>query len=285
MRARYTAAAFGALLGLASASRLARADVTVEACSSAYTKGQEERLAGRLFSAREAFEICADPSCPAVIVGDCRHWITEVEADLPTVRIHVTDAQGTAPPELHVFADGVGIPLADLAQPVILEAGPHLLRFEAAGYQPVELEKALRPADRELDVGVVMQPLNAAPPSAADSGAAQGAHAAASHPVPVLAVALASVGVVALAGSLYFGLSSHSRYEDLKSSCAPACNPSQADSVRSKALVSDVALLTGVAALGAAAWVYFSAAPARPPVALNVEPNAHGAALRFRVAF
>jgi hypothetical protein len=283
MRAGQTATAFGVLLSLASLSQIATADVTVEACSSAYTKGQEERLAGRLFSAREAFKVCADAACPAVIVGDCSHWITEVEADLPTVRIRVTDAKGAPVDNLQVFADGSVIATPDLARPVILEAGPHVLRFEAAGYQMVELERALRPADRELEVAVVMRP-NLPPAGSANSD--EGAPAATSRPVPVLAVTLASVGVVALAGSLYFGLRSHSQYEDLKSSCAPMCNPSQADSVRSKALISDVALITSAAAFGAAAWVYFSSKPSQAPVAgLNVEPSRHGADVHLRVTF
>src|SRR4051794_16663268 len=72
-----------AFLSLTTLAASARA-VSVEACSDAYTKGQEERLAGRLLSAREQFRLCRDPTCPSAVVPDCTRWIAEVEADLPT---------------------------------------------------------------------------------------------------------------------------------------------------------------------------------------------------------
>jgi hypothetical protein len=276
MRAQQIGAAFSALLSVLCVGQAARADASSEACSSAYTKGQEDRLAGRLYSAREAFKVCEEASCPAALAADCKHWKAEVEADLPTIRVKVTNAQGAAIEHPQLFSDGVSVPEAALAQPVILEAGPHVLRVEAAGYRALEVEKALRPSDREIEVVLVMHALDEPAPSGAKPG----------HPVPALAIALASVGVVALGSSLYFGLSSHNQYEDLKSKCAPYCPQSDADSVRSKALISDVALLTSAAAFGAAAWLFFGATPDRPPAAaLKLEPSARGAGLRLHVAF
>ena len=286
MRARPTATAFTLLLAAASSSQVAGAAGSADACSSAYTKGQEDRLAGRLFSAREAFKVCASASCPSAIAGDCARWKTEVEADLPTVRLKVTDAQGAPIANLRLSADGLAMPDAVLTRPVILEAGPHVLRFEARDFRPLEVERALRPTARELEVAVVMHRLSEPLP---ESGKPTGAHTApnpAGPSVPALAVALASVGVVALGGSLYFGLRSHAQYEDLKTSCAPLCDPKQADSVRSNALISDVALLTSAAAFGAAAWVYFSSGSDRHlAAALNVQPSEQGAVVRLRVAF
>src|SRR5450432_3815483 len=202
MRAVPTAAAFSLLLATASAG----AEVSADACSSAYTKGQEDRLAGRLFSAREAFKVCAGASCPGAIAADCRHWKSEVEADLPTVRLKVTDAQGAPIANLTLSADGIGMPDIVLTQPVILEAGQHVLRFEATDFRPVEVERALRPTDRELEVAVVMHRLSEPLPEAGKRAGAREAPDSAGHGVPVLAVALASVGVVALGGALYFGL-------------------------------------------------------------------------------
>jgi hypothetical protein len=286
MRVLRSGAGFGLLLSLLSVSGLAGGQSSVEACASAYAKGQEDRLAGRLFNARAAFQVCAEAACPAAIARDCAHFQAEVEQDLPTVRLRVTDVHGARVEQLRVFADGASVPETSLARPIILEAGPHVLRFEAKDCRPVEVTSALRPTDRELEIAVVLhrpsEPLPSAPkpisaPEAANSGA---------RGVPALAVALAGLGAVALGGSLYFGLRSHEQYEDLKASCAPMCNPSQADAVRSNALISDVALLTGAAALGSAAWVYFSARPAQPSIAaVNVAPSAHGAGVRLRVAF
>jgi hypothetical protein len=276
MRPRQIVAAFSALCGVLCIVQGARADASSEACSSAYTKGEEDRLAGRLYSAREAFKVCEEASCPVALAADCKQWKAEVEADLPTIRLKATNVQGAAIEHLQLFSDRVSVPEAALARPVILEAGPHVLRFEAAGYRAVEVETALRPSDREIEIAVVMHALDEPTPGAAKRG----------HRVPTLAVALAGVGVVALGSSLYFGLRSHNQYEDLRSKCSPHCAQSEADSVRSKALISDIALLTSGAAFGAAAWLFFSSTPDRPPVAaLNLVPNARGAGLRLHFAF
>ncbi len=259
-------------LGVLSISAPVRAE-SAEACSSAYTKGQEDRLAGRLYGARQAFKSCAEPRCPAAVVRDCKRWATEVEADLPTARLHITSPSGERIANVHALADGVPLTATELEQPLILEAGPHLLRFEAAGYRPLELQTALRPTDRELSVAVVLHALDERP-------------AQAPKRVPVLALALAGVGALALGSSLYFGLRSHREYEDLRASCAPACNPARADALRSNAVVSDVALVAGVGALAAAAWVYVGSRSTPSAVtALKLEPAVGGARVRLRVSF
>ena len=281
MSARSLAAAVSSFIAVLSCAAGARAELSAESCSSAYARGQEERLAGRLFSARSAFKTCTDATCSAAVSADCRRWVTEVEADLPTVRLRVQDTHGAALEALSVSSDGVNIPQAELSQPVILEAGPHLLRFEAPGYQPLELEKALRPADRELAVNVVLHSLNEVVPAAPATPSA-----GASSAIPAWAIVFASAGVAALGTSVYFGLSARNQNEDLKASCAPVCTQSQADSVHSKALISDIALLTSAAAFGAAAWVYLSRGPSQPAVAaLSFEPRRDAAAVHLHIAF
>ena len=273
----------GSLASWVLASGVAHAEVSVDVCSDAYTKGQEERLAGRLFSAREQFEVCSDSSCPKAFVRDCLRWLTEVEADLPSLLVRVTDTAGRTPDGLSVFFDGRAVAVEALEQPLVTSAGPHVLRFEAPGYQPVELSPALRPEDRKLKVNALMR-LEAAvdtpavTPSVSDAPKSKG--------VPVATLTFASIGVVALGGSLYFGLSAKSRYDDLKAHCAPTCSQSQIDSVHSKAVISDIALATSVVAFGAAAWFYFSAKPDdRGSTALRIEPSPQGARAQLRVVF
>ena len=275
-------ASFGLLAGAA------RADVSVEACSDAYTKGQEERLAGHLYSARTLLNVCSDPTCPTAIVRDCERWVTEVAADLPTVLVHATDAAGRPINDLKITVDGANVAVADLAKPFVLDVGQHVLRFEAAGYEPLEVQPSLRPRDHEVPVNAVLH-LNAPPQSVAlaplPGNAAQSSNQP-SKPVPVAAVALASVGVVALGTSIYFGLSAKSKYDDLKAECAPNCSQSSADSVHTKAVVSDVALGATIVAFGAAAWFYFGASPnPQSATALGVEPTRDGARARLRIAF
>jgi hypothetical protein len=106
------------------------------------------------------------------------------------------------------------------------------------------------------------------------------------HALPAAAIAFAGVGVVALGSSLVFGLSAKSKYDNLKTTCAPTCAESQVDSVHTKAVVSDVALATSALAFGMAAYFYFSAEPEKAgATALAVEPSLNGARARLRVSF
>jgi len=253
MSARFVTAALVASLGM-STGATASAQVSSEACASAYARGQEDRLAGRLFAARTAFQQCAADTCPQPSARDCQRWVREVEADLPTARIRVHDAQGKDIAGLAVSADGVTLSASALAGAVILEAGPHQLRVEAPGYAAQTVETALRPTDRELPVEIVLHPIGE--PTAKPNLDAP------ARPVPALAVAFAGVGVLALGSSLYFGLRAHSQYQALKESCAPRCSDSDAHSVHRKALAADVSLLVSAAALGAATWLYLSRGPA-----------------------
>ena len=279
MPARSLAAAVSFLvsLSMAASATTAHAEISSETCSSAYARGQEDRLAGRLFNARTAFGVCADPSCPTAPASDCKRWLAEVESDLPTIRLTVKNTAGASIAKLRVFSDGVLVPAADLSRPVILEAGPHLLRFDAPGYQTLELETALRPTDRELDVRVILQPPGPAKTEAPTSPP--------EDPAPTLALGLAGIGVVALGASAYFGLRAHAQFDDFESSCGHACTQSQADSVHTKALIADLALLTSVASFGAAAWIYFGRDTKHHTTALNVQSRPDGATLSVRVAF
>src|SRR6187402_996948 len=184
--------ALTATLGPAQAS--AQSAVKDASCANAYTQGQDDRLAGRLYAARTAFLSCAAATCPAVVASDCRRWASEVEADLPTIRIQVHDARGNVVQGARVWVDSAPLTTEQLAAPLVLEAGPHTLRFEAAGFAPLELQQALRPTDREIAVSAVLSPPVPAAPLAPRP----------SKPVPTGSWVLAGVGAVALGASGYF---------------------------------------------------------------------------------
>jgi hypothetical protein len=285
MRTRSLATPAVVLLSLLSVAATARAEQSVEACSDAYTLGQEERLAGHLYSAQKQFDLCADPSCPRAIVSDCERWSREVVSDLPTVLIRTTTASGQPVPGLKVTIDGAIVSPSHLVRPLVLDAGQHVLRFEAPGYEPLEIEPSLRARDHEVPISAVLRSI--AVVAGPSSRVASADHASASSgALPVAALTFVGVGVVALGTSVFFGLSAKNKYDDLKASCAPTCDPAQASSVHTKAVVSDMALATSVLAFGAAAYFYFSAEPERAgTTALGVEPVPNGARARLRVSF
>ncbi|HEX3850408.1 MAG TPA: hypothetical protein VHW01_05540, partial [Polyangiaceae bacterium] len=274
-----------ALLSLVSLAATARAEQSVEACSSAYTLGQEERLAGHLYSAQKQFDLCADPSCPRAIVSDCERWTREVVSDLPTVLITATTTSGQPMPGLKVTVDGAAVSSGQLLKPFMLDAGQHVLRFEAPGYESLEIEPSLRARDHEVPISAVLRPI--APVASPSSNVAGTDHASTpDRALPVTALTFAGIGVVALGTSVFFGIRAKNEYDDLKASCAPSCASSQASSVHTKAVVSDVALTTSVVAFGAAAYFYFSKQPEQAgATALGLEPTLNGARARLRVSF
>ena len=291
MKPQAALAVLVALLASSSASSVAHAEVTVQACSDAYTKGQEERLVGRLFSARAQFRSCDDSACPEAIVADCKRWTSEVEAELPSVFVTAANPRGDTIEGLSFTVDGTPIASDELTRPLVVDVGPHLFRFEAPGFEPLQLERSLKLEDRGLPINAMMQPVPAPTPAAplalpAERVIQPVAPTRAPHkPFPVAAVTFASVGALALGGSLYFGLSAQHQYHQLQATCAPTCAEEKRQSVDNQALISDVALAASAAALGAAAWFYFSSNAGQTSAAVGLEPQSGGAAMRLHLTF
>ena len=246
-------------------------------CATAYAKGQDDRLAGRLFDARSAFKRCAASTCADALVSDCARWVAEVEADLPTIVLRVVDTHGHALSDVRVFADGAAVLPSELSRPLVLEAGPHSIRLEATGYEAVVVQTALRPTDRELEVRATLYtPGEKAPVALRKSPKARA--------VPTLSLALMGVGAVALGTSAYLGISARNQYDKLEETCSPNCRRADVDAMESKALGSDIALATSLVALGAAAWIYFGSSDA-PEAALLVSPRPTGGDARLQLTF
>ena len=67
---------------------------------------------------------------------------------------------------------------------------------------------------------------------------------------------LGGVGLLAIGSFAYFGALGKGKEGDLKERCAPACDQSEADSVKRLYLIADVSLVVGAAALGAGVYLY-----------------------------
>jgi len=186
---------------------------------------------------------------------------------------------------LQARIDGARLTPEELGHPVVVDAGPHVFRLEAPGYGAQQIEHSMRPEDREFPIRAVLHPPRLHDQSPVASSPPAPNAQTTPTPFPIAAVSLAGVGVVALGGAVYFGISAKHRYDQLAAECAPRCTAAQGDSVRSKVLLSDIALATSLVAFGASALFYFSAKPDAQATALSVEPRADGAYLRLRFAF
>ncbi|HEY3666707.1 MAG TPA: hypothetical protein VGL19_11925, partial [Polyangiaceae bacterium] len=217
--------------------------------------------------------------------SDCERWTSEVVLDLPTVLITTTSVSGQTVPGLKVTADGVLVSASQLQKPLVLDSGQHVLRFEAPGYEPLQIEPSLRARDHDVPVAAMLRPIALVSSPGPTRAKAEPAPAS-SQALPVAALTLTGVGAIALGTSIFFGVTAKSKYDELKASCAPRCDASQAYAVHTRAVVSDVALATSLVAFGAAAYFYFSADPEKAgATALGVEPSPSGARARLRVTF
>jgi len=265
------------------------AQSTVAACAQSYSAGQEERLRGNRLEAIEHFELCSASSCPDVVVRDCSRWLREVRAELASVRFVIRDPAGHRLDSAEVTMNDEALTLRSDGS-ALVPPGEHRFRFEAPGHHPTTIEHKLGVGERGVEMNVVLMPLRQrrqspepaqrerAPARAAteDGGSAGG--------VPVASIVAGSVGAIALGVGIGFGVSARSNYYKLERECAPNCSPAAAENVSRKAMIADVALATGVIAVGAAFWIYF-AHDDSGDTAVGIGPGPDGSQARLRATF
>jgi hypothetical protein len=215
-----TRSAIRALLPLAflTSSPTAHAEDLKEQCVARHSDAQKLRMEAKLRAAREALLVCARPECPAIARDDCTKWLGEVQDEIPTVVVVATDANGSDVADVKVLSDGVVVAPELTGQPVFLDPGPHALRFEREGSNPVERKLVLRVGERNRRVEVQFSPRLAGPPATGeptedtttDTSASPGA------PIPVATWVLGGVGIVGIASFAYFTLDGQSKVDDLE---------------------------------------------------------------------
>ena len=231
-----------------------------EACVAAHADAQSLRAKGKLRAAHDALLTCAANACPSLVKVDCTRWIPEVDAQQPTIIAKATDADGHDLAGVKLSADGDVLQETLDGQQVEIDPGPHRLRWEWAGHDPLENDVVIVEGEKARTVIVQFPPEQKveAPARPKPRGALPWVFGAAS--------------VVALGSFVGFGLSGKSQLDDLKSSCAPRCDPSDRDEVHTKFLIADVSL--GVAAVtgGIAAWLFLRKMPLEeaPPATTSV---------------
>ncbi|WP_394848283.1 hypothetical protein LZC95_12575 [Pendulispora brunnea] len=223
-----------------------KGDPLKQKCIDDAEAGQTLRDEGKLGAARERFVECANPSCPGAVAKECRAWLADVEARIPTVVISAVDAAGNDLVDVKVSVDGRPWLERLTGAETAIDPGPHRFRLEAAGAEPVE--EALVVAERQK--GRVLRAKFGRPASAAPVEKTPEA--------PVAAYVVGGVGVAALASFAFFGLKGLSDYNHLKDTCDPNCSTSDTDAVKTKFLVADVSLGVGVVALGVATYLFLS---------------------------
>lgn len=124
----------GVALAIVALSAPARADI--KACVAASEAGQHARAAGKLREAQAQFHSCADASCPSIVRRDCQQWKTEITQTMPSVVFAARDRAGKDLFDVAVSMDGETLVTKLDGNPVSVDPGKHVFRFEVAGPTP-----------------------------------------------------------------------------------------------------------------------------------------------------
>jgi hypothetical protein len=222
---------------------------------------------------------CLHLRCPDFVRRDCEALRTDVQAALPTIVVRARTPGGDDATDVRVFVDGA--PFLDRldgrAKPV--DPGPHTLRFEMSGADPIEKSVVLGEGEKMRIVDAAF-----ATPSRTASSRTHGEAAGEGSSSPWPAAIVAGAGVVAIGAFAYLGLTGLSDYHGLQSSCGTTgdCKPSDVDAVRTKLWVADGLGVAGVAALGVAAWLWLSS---KSTVHAGVAPTTGGARAVVALSF
>jgi len=229
-------------------------------------EGQTLRDEGKLLQAREELARCAAPQCPKVVAAECRRWLEELGARIPTVVVVLQDASGADITPNRVLIDGEPSSDAASGRAVSLDPGLHSFRSESDGGSA---ERKLVVRERESGQKIVLVLPPKAAPKATPIVAVSKAPIEYSRPVPVLSWVAASVGVVAAGVGTGFAVDAASRFGDLTNRC-PDCADSEVADLRTRSSVADVAFAVAIVTASVAVIAYLArpTLPRRSQVAL-----------------
>ncbi|MBX3189176.1 MAG: hypothetical protein KF819_19290 [Labilithrix sp.] len=218
-------------------------------CIGHLDRAQSLQSARKFKDARASYLACTNPSCPELLREDCSRSLVDLDANTPTV-VFSARADGHDIADVRVLLDGEALSSALDGRAVALDPGAHVARFEAIGPRGgnVEIRVVAREGEKNRPVTATFagtQEREAKPKT--ESGR-----------VPVLPIILGGTGLLALGGSFYVRLNADSDADEMRRTCAPACDPGMRDALSDKLVVANVALGVGLGAiaLAAATWLF-----------------------------
>jgi len=252
---------------------------------------------GRYAAARERLAVCADPSCPKVLSGDCQALLAELTALMSTLRFDVRATDNVPVQGTRVFVDGELASEHAESAPLTLDPGTYLLRFEAPGYAPQELRLVAREAEKERVVSVRLtpQPDTHAPASQATSAAvddypdrAQDFAPRRKKPSQLTAYVLGGTALAVLGTSIALGVAGKGEYDRCKDQ-EDGCSRDETMRGRRMYVAADVGFGVAGGLAVAATWVYlarhFQAKRDVEPAHVDARIDRDGATLLYGARF
>lgn len=220
-------------------------------CVAAADEGQKLRDDGKLNAAREKFIACAAKACPGAVSKQCSQWLLEIEHDMPTLTFRALDEQGKETIDVKVVVDGGTVSQSIDAHALALDPGEHTVRYERPDGRAMEEKVMLRPGEKNrlIELSFQVKPPPVEPPKVVPLPAVEPDHG---FRIPLLGWVGLGVGVAGGVMTTAFAVSANSDESRLRSTCAPACDPSEKSSVDTKLVLANVGLGVGIAGLGLA---------------------------------
>jgi hypothetical protein len=183
-------------------------------CLQAFEAAQTLRDHATPLAARRALVECGQAHCPAAVIGQCTKWLDEVDKEIPSIVLVTTDQDGHDVLDVQVTADGEPLSGQLHGRELQLEPGPHVLRFERTGSEPIERQIVLRVGEQrrkvEVQFGVATKVASApAAPDEADGFT----------PSALFWVGVAVTGAGLVVGTAA-GFAAVARQSDLEQQCA-----------------------------------------------------------------
>ena len=235
------------------------------------------RKQGKYRQARARLLDCVNAACGGDVRRRCASTLQQLDAITPSIVVRAEDANGSDLTDVAVKLEGEPLvgSLDGMAIPV--DPGKHEFVFERSGAQPVSKKLTIRRGEKfrsiEVQIGEV------APESGVASLELDTDDGLALSPERLaLSLSLIGVGTAGLVGFTWLGLSARSGEDELKE-CSPGCSQGRVDGVEVRYVMSNVSLGVGALALGAAAWVLFSAPSGGQPTEEVLEPSEDGLAI------
>jgi len=254
-----------------------RAAPTKEQCIDANSQAQKLRRESKLTAARQQLLGCSDPTCPAMVRGDCATRLDEVQKAQPTLVLDVKSRAGEDLTDVKVTVDGAPFDVKLDGTAVAMDPGPHTLTFQAEGFEPVTKSLVLKEAEKDRRERIVLRRVPKVAPEPTPTGSA----GALPDEPPVLepaqglgtqrwlGVVVGGVGLAGVAVGSAFGLKAASEWSAQQSACgSPSSCPDHEGAVTHHSnLTTDATISTwafiGGGALVASGALLFLTAPSR----------------------
>jgi hypothetical protein len=244
------------LLAFLAATGVARAEDDA-ACQASYVAGQRRyKLDHDLLGGREQLLICAK-TCPDELRASCGKWLSEIDAELPSIVVKAKDADGRDELDGSVEIDGKIVFGYITGTPIECNPGEHTVRVLRPHHAPAGEAVLLHAGEKLRVVDVWTEPRRA--PVVVTR-----------RPIPVASYVLAGVGAAALTSFGVFAIWTTVEY-DQSNGCKETCPASSRDtSFTTKTVIADASLGVAAASL-VTATVFFLT---RPIVTERVVPKA-----------